>query len=489
MIGKNHKIFIPMQSNLMTKNLRILLLEDSEDDADLIQLELRNGGISFTSLVVDTRNDFINGIDQFKPDLIISDHSMPQFNSAEALKIYKSHLKEQNFSAPFILVAGTISEEFAVQCIKDGADDYILKDRLQRLPSAVKNAMEKCRIENENQRAAVEKLLLLERYEYVTKATSDAIWDWDITNNAIYCGEGFEKIFGHSRDPLTNNYNLNTAFICADDIERVVNGIDKVIESEENSWSDEYKYLKANGEYAFVQDKAIIIRDHHGKAIRMVGAMQDITQKKKEDVRLKLLESVITNTTDAVLIGEVDPTNTQHVKIVYINEAFTKMTGYSNEDVLNQTSRILQGERTDPAKIERLQKALKQKESCQIEMISYKKNGEEFWLNFSVSPVTDDHGEVTHWVYIERDVTEQRSHTRAIEEQNKQLREIAWMQSHIVRAPLARMMGFLNLVRNQKGNELDKTLLQYVLEAGSELDGIIRDIVKKSEKIDPKQSL
>ena len=150
-----------MQSKQSSKDLKILLLEDNDDDADLIQRELRSGGIAFTSRVVDTRDDFIEGIHKFEPDIIISDHSMPRFNSAEALRIYKTHLKEQNRSAPFILVTGTISEEFAVQCIKDGADDYILKDRLQRLPSAVKNALEKCNIENDNQRAASEKLLLL----------------------------------------------------------------------------------------------------------------------------------------------------------------------------------------------------------------------------------------------------------------------------------------------------------------------------------------
>ncbi len=467
----------------MTPQLKILLLEDSPDDADLIQLELRSGGIKFTSLVVDTKIDFINGIKNFNPDIIISDHSMPQFNSSEALKIYQSYLKEQNLISPFILVAGTISEEFAVQCIKDGADDYILKDRLQRLPSAVKNALERCKIENENRKAAAEKLLLLERYEYVTKATSDAIWDWDITNNTIYCGEGFEKLFGHSRNPLTNNYNLNTAFISSGDIERVMKSMDNALESMDNNWSGEYRYLKADGEFAFVQDKAIIIRDNTGKAIRMVGAMQDITRKKEEDIRLKLLESVITNTTDAVLIAETDPLLATSLKIVYINDAFTKMTGYLQEEILDKTPRILQGEKTDKAELNRLEQAIKEKVSCQVEMISYKKNGNEFWLNFSASPVADNMGNITHWVFIERDVTEQRNHTKAIEDQNAQLREIAWMQSHVVRAPLATMMGFINRIEKQTDQNPDKELLHYALEAGKELDIIIRDIVQKAEKI------
>src|SRR5665647_569120 len=197
----------------MNKHLKILLLEDSADDAELIQLELKQGGIKFTSLVVDTKAGFINGIRDFKPDLILSDHSMPQFNSVEALKIYKDHLKTQNYNTPFILITGTVSEDFAVQCIKDGVDDYILKDRLQRLPTAIHNALEKCRIENENHKTTAEKLLLLERYEYVTKATSVAVWDWDIVNNSIYCGKGFEKNFGHAGAPISEYNSLNTAYI------------------------------------------------------------------------------------------------------------------------------------------------------------------------------------------------------------------------------------------------------------------------------------
>lgn len=471
----------------MQEELRILLLEDSEDDADLILLELRGSGIVFTSMIVDTRKDFLNAISQFKPSLIISDHSMPQFNSEEALKIYKEHLKTHQLSAPFILVTGTVSEEFAVKCIKDGADDYILKDRLQRLPSAVLNALEKRRIAVENERVTAEKLLLLERYEYVTKATSDAIWDWDILSNSIYCGEGFEKLFGHLRAPSTNNYNLNTAHISIEDIDRVMCGIDKALDGTDNNWEDEYRYRKANGDFAFVNDKAIIIRDKQGKAIRMIGAMQDITRKKREDMRLKLLESVITNTTDAVLIAEADKAAVYGLKIVYVNEAFTLMTGYSQEEVLDKSPKIFFGEKTDSSELLRLDAAFEKNESCQVEMISHKKNGKEFWLNFSVSPVADDTGNITHWVFIERDVTEQRSYTRAIELQNEQLKKIAWMQSHVVRAPLAKLMGFLNLIETRADENPDKEMLSYALDAGKELDKIIREIVSKADNINLNQ--
>jgi signal transduction histidine kinase len=117
--------------------LKILMLEDSADDAGLIEHILRKDNINFESERVDNRDEFNNAINSFQPDVILSDHGLPQFNSIEALKI---SLKERSI-APFILVTGTVSEEFAATCLKLGADDYILKSNLSRLPSAIKRAL------------------------------------------------------------------------------------------------------------------------------------------------------------------------------------------------------------------------------------------------------------------------------------------------------------------------------------------------------------
>lgn len=112
---------------------------------ELVQRTLKKANIQFSPHVVDTREDFINAIYNFKPDLILSDHSLPQFNSWEALKI----VKKLNFYAPFILVTGSVSEEFAVECMKLGADDYILKDSLIRLPASIKTILSKRDTEKE----------------------------------------------------------------------------------------------------------------------------------------------------------------------------------------------------------------------------------------------------------------------------------------------------------------------------------------------------
>ena len=123
--------------------IHILHLEDQEDDADLIRRALRKGGIAFESVRVDTRDEFERALDARKPDIILSDHSMPQFNSVQALRIKTVKAPE----VPFILVTGAVSEEFAAQCIKLGANDYILKSNLSRLPSAVNQVLEHTRTE------------------------------------------------------------------------------------------------------------------------------------------------------------------------------------------------------------------------------------------------------------------------------------------------------------------------------------------------------
>jgi signal transduction histidine kinase len=131
----------------MEKELKILILEDVEDDAALVDYALKREKFAFTRIRVDTREQFTDALDSFNPDVILSDHSLPQFNSLEALKICQS----KKLNIPFILVTGAVSEEFAVNCLKRGADDYVLKTNLSRLPLAIRYALRQHRYESNRQ--------------------------------------------------------------------------------------------------------------------------------------------------------------------------------------------------------------------------------------------------------------------------------------------------------------------------------------------------
>ena len=121
----------------MEKHLNILVLEDMEDDLELIEYTLSDANLKFTTRRVDNREQYVSALKKDNVDVILSDHSLPQFNSDEALAIYRA----SGLKIPFILVTGAVSDEFAVNSLKQGADDYVLKSNLTRLPAAILNAV------------------------------------------------------------------------------------------------------------------------------------------------------------------------------------------------------------------------------------------------------------------------------------------------------------------------------------------------------------
>lgn len=135
---RNSDTFISIDTR-MTNQIKILHLEDEEGDADLVRLMLNRANLSAEIKVVDNKQSYIDALYKFTPDVILSDHSLPSFNSEEAFNIFL----QTGRAIPFILVTANISEEYAVTILKAGANDYILKDQLELLPSAIVNSLKK----------------------------------------------------------------------------------------------------------------------------------------------------------------------------------------------------------------------------------------------------------------------------------------------------------------------------------------------------------
>jgi DNA-binding NtrC family response regulator len=121
----------------MDKQLKILILEDLAADAELMEHELRKGGIAFTSKRVETREDFVNELNSSPPELILADYKLPSYDGLSALLM----VREQYPDIPFIFVSGTVGEDIAIETIKKGATDYVFKERMHRLVTVVLRAM------------------------------------------------------------------------------------------------------------------------------------------------------------------------------------------------------------------------------------------------------------------------------------------------------------------------------------------------------------
>jgi PAS domain S-box-containing protein len=175
----------------MKPELRILILEDSARDADLLERELRRGGMSFVSRRVDTKDAFVAQLDEFAPDLIISDYLLPNFDGLRALEI----VRLRSSLLPFILVSGAIGEERATEALKMGATDFVLKDRVGRLAPCVSRALREV-----EERAGRRQLAL--RFGLFVEASPNAMVMIN-TAGAIEMVNGqTERMFGYNRDEL-----------------------------------------------------------------------------------------------------------------------------------------------------------------------------------------------------------------------------------------------------------------------------------------------
>ena len=243
-----------------------------------------------------------------------------------------------------------------------------------------------------------------QRFKALVQEGGDLIGILDIEGNYIYVSPTSISVLGIAPEEFIGRSPFE--FIHPDDTEKVLSSLQKIA-TERKVLVSPFRFRNNKNEWRWIETVLTNMLDN--PAVNgIVANSRDITKQKQEEQQLKLITSVITNTNDAVLITEAEPFDEPGPKIIYVNEAFTKMTGYSAEEVIGKTPRLLQGPNSNQEELAKLSKALRNWESCEITIINYKKNGEEFWINFTVTPVANEEGWYTHWIAIERDVTEQK---------------------------------------------------------------------------------
>jgi PAS domain S-box-containing protein len=325
-----------------------------------------------------------------------------------------------------------------------------------------------------------------ERYDIVAKATSDTIWDWKIQEDQFVWNKGIQGIFGYKKEEVGATSSWWFDRIHPEDSLKMSVKLYSFLEQKTERWQDEYRFKCADGSYKYVFDRGFLVKDAEGKAIRMIGAIQDVTKQKEEEQRLKLLETVITQTKDAVVITDTDTSKNSIPNIIFVNPAFTKMTGYKAKEVIGKSPTMFIGEKSDLNELEKLSTAIKNYKECFIETISYKKNGEEYWVNFSMIPVTNKEGEHSHWISIQRDVTKEKNQEREREQlireltqNNKDLKQFSYITSHNFRAPLSNLTGLLHLLEDVPiENEELQEILNGFKRSTHLLNETIEDLVK-----------
>ena len=243
------------------------------------------------------------------------------------------------------------------------------------------------------------------RFQLVARATNDAIFDWDIVNGTLWLGESFDALFNYQPGEMPRTIFAWEERINPEDRLRVSTSLAAAAASDANEWRNSYRFRRGDGSYAFVIDRGQFERDSIGKAIRMVGGMMDATRQHDDESELRLLRRAIESTGDGITIVDAIAPD---MPMVYANAAFERITGYSQAEALGRNCRFLQGGDRAQEGLETVRNALATKQDAQCRLRNYRKNGELFYNQLSLSPVRDEAGALTHFVGVINDVTERQ---------------------------------------------------------------------------------
>ncbi|MDB4919280.1 PAS domain S-box protein [Mucilaginibacter sp.] len=409
----------------MNRTLKILHLEDVATDAELVSVALKRANIMFDKLVVDIKQDYINAISEFVPDVILSDHTLPSFNSLEALNI----LKESGLNIPFILVTGTTSEEFAVDIMKAGAADYIFKDRIQRLPSAVLNSIEKFQLQAETERAYNELSLLFNTIDEV-------FFSRDMVNSKlVQISPACEKILGYYPSELLINPGIWSQMIYFEDRHIWEESYEKLNNGE--TVICQYRITRKDQQIRWIESKIIPARSDNGTLFKIYGVARDITERKDSEELIErnhqqLLEA---SATQAAILNALPPNIAllnEKGKIIAINESWKKITISNNLGLPNYgigynylaiSEKALGVDKVQVAKIAKGIKdvTLRKKTEFSLEYLCHSIT-EKKWFQVIVAPLTDS--ALKGVVVLHIDITDRKQAELSLVQSEDNLRSV-----------------------------------------------------------------
>jgi len=314
----------------MTRKLRIIHIEDVQSDAEMVEYTLKRSGISFEKIVVDKKDEYLQQLAGFNPDIILSDHSLPSFNSLEALRL----LKQSGMDIPFILITSTVSEEFAVSVMKEGASDYVLKDRLQRLPSAIVNAIEKFESDNDR-KTYLGKIVASEAL--FTKAELIAefgTWRLDLLTNTMEWSAGTYPLLGYEYGDAEPSYENFIRNVHPDDLAEVENVFQSAKNHSRPAETD-FRIINKDGTTRYVHCQFEFELNEKDEPVFVIGFNQDVTRSKlaQFEIEKNLEELKAAGERQSGILNALPPNIVllnEAGKIVAVNESWKKFTIENN---------------------------------------------------------------------------------------------------------------------------------------------------------------
>ncbi len=375
--------------------LNLLYIEDDPADFLLVVRHLQRQGMEANVLRVDELDRLAGALEETRWDAVLTDYNVPRLMFRETLGLLRERLPD----CPLILVSGSVGEETAVELLKDGIWDFVLKDNLSRLCPALERGIRDS-AERRARRLAEHALLESEaRFQVIAATIGEVIWMADVElREMFYVSPAYETIWQRSCASLHENPRSFLESVHDDDRVRVVDEI-RAAHAAGRPYEHEYRVLRADGSIRWVVDRGFPVANPGGAPTRYVGVAEDVTERHRAEERLRQAAAVFESSREAIMITDLD------ARLVAVNRAFSEITGLSENEALGRNAGLQQSGRHGPEFFQAMWASLAGAGQWQGEIWNRRKNGTVYPAWLSISTVCDPRGRPTHYVGVLGDMS------------------------------------------------------------------------------------
>lgn len=424
--------------------IKILFVEDLHTDFELAKREIHKGNIEFESIWVDEKENFLLALKEFQPDVIISDYSMPTFDGLQVIKL----AEEFNPMLPVIILTGSLNEYTAVECIKSGAVDYVIKESITRLPYAVQDALKLRRMKEDQLIAKKELEESEERYRALYDSMIDAFAVVDMQNKFLRWNKSFEKMLGLNSNEIPN--------LTVNDVTPAKwHKLDANINDEQvlrRGYSEVYEkeFIYKDGSIFPIELRTFLIKDSKGIPNGKWSIVRNITERKVFEDKLKTFQMATEQSPASIIITNIDG------RIEYVNPVYCKISGLTIDEILGCPLNTLYDGRKNSINYIDLWNTISSGLDWKGEYQNLRKDGSLYWEFTFISPIKDNEGNLAHFLIVQQDITERKDYEISLMTAKERAEEINRLKSnflanmsHELRTPLVGMLGFSELLYDE----------------------------------------
>ncbi len=377
------------------RKVKIVIVEDLSSDIELIERKLESLETQCEVRVVADEVNLCKVIKTFKPDIVLSDYKLPGFSGMEALKI----VKEADEDIAFIIVTGSMNEMTAVECLKAGAWDYVIKEKLEKLVPAIESALKNRKLLKKSKASLAALRESENRFHTLIEQSNDAIYllyngRFEIINNR------FTEMFGYTLKEC-NKPDFNFMTLVAPESRQMIIEREEALKRGE-SVPKLYEFTALTKWGRRIICEASVAHFNYKEGIATQGIIRDITSRKRAEQQIRILSKAVEQNPASIVITGTD------AEIEYVNSTFTKITGYPFEEVVGKNPRILQSGQTPRERYDELWETITSGKVWEGEFINRKKDGSIFYEKAWISPIFDEQGKISHYLGVKEDITEKR---------------------------------------------------------------------------------